>query len=207
MEYYDIQKNWRKLKPHFQAEDLQVVWQEGLSRFEYIRAYDNWKKGFRSDKPFEMWKPSKFELPTTTESCDWRAMYPERTGKRGPQPAYFDYVRHGACHYMVDFYWHVANRALPEYDWIVVSSDTHSTVWAVGTDILFDPQFLALGIDADEAWEMASDEDTVEEYTPKDPSCYGAPQRDNYDKESQGWVDYYYACRDLCDEPLAQQST
>lgn len=69
-------------------------------------------------------------------------------------PAYWHYVKHAACHYLVNFNLELAQCVLPTEPWRIVTSQQHSTVWN-GADLLFDFNFQALGIPADEAFAMA----------------------------------------------------
>jgi hypothetical protein len=48
----------------------------------------------------------------------------------------------------------------PKREWRIVTSDAHSTTWD-GAETLFDFNFLALGIEPDEAWALASKHGTV----------------------------------------------
>lgn len=102
--------------------------------------------------------PDRDRLPMHFDSCDWRF------GKRGPNPHFWDYVCHSACHWLVDTCLYVAMTAYPKVLWRIVSYDhdknggSHSTVWNGDCEnpVLFDANFLALGVSAKEAWGIAS---------------------------------------------------
>jgi hypothetical protein len=134
MKYYPIQKNWsRKIKPHLDNGMVQMVLVRDFNRYTTGR----WREAFMPGM-----KPTEFE------SCDWRVM------RGGRQPEFWDYVKHAACHWLVNFNRELAVRAEPKKVWRIVTSKAHSTVWD-GEATLFDMNFSALGVDADEAWRLA----------------------------------------------------
>ncbi|MDG2112042.1 MAG: hypothetical protein P8N02_05450 [Actinomycetota bacterium] len=100
--------------------------------------------------------------PSHFDSCDWRS---NRGGRPGPAPAYFEYVCHSACHWLVNLNLFVAMQAEPDRPWRIVRSDEHSTVWD-GDVTLWDTNFLALRIDVDEAWTLAAEQPESEVYPP-----------------------------------------
>ena len=67
----------------------------------------------------------------------------------------------------------VAQVAMPDRPWRLVSSaKTHTTVWD-GAETLFDTNFLALGIDPNEAWEMAAKQPDSEVMEPSQFHFHG----------------------------------
>jgi hypothetical protein len=147
MKYYPIQKNWRKAKDIYSSPEAKAIWYPDMILFEEMKAEDlGVKQWYPTDSP---------ELtPSDFDSCDWRR---ERLGqgRKGPQPAFWKYVCHGACHYLVDLGLYVATTVEPDRDWRVMCSDDHSTVWD-GKDMLWDLNYTALGIDPDEAFKIAT---------------------------------------------------
>jgi hypothetical protein len=140
MRYYDVQKNWsRKIKPHLANETVQAILVKDFNRFTYGR----WRKPFLPGM-----------TPHEFESCDWWLDH------RGRMPEYWNYVKHAACHHLVNFNRRLAELSEPKRDWRIVTSQAHSTVWD-GAETLFDMQFLALGVDPDEAWALARDNGRV----------------------------------------------
>ena len=133
MHYYPVQKNWRKIKPHLGNADVQVALVRDFGKYTMGR----WEKEFLPGM-----------TPTEWESCDWRC------DRRGRQPEYWDYVKHGACHWLVGFARRLAVLTEPKRPWRIVTSQAHSTCWD-GDETLFDLQFLALGVAPDEAWRLA----------------------------------------------------
>jgi hypothetical protein len=57
------------------------------------------------------------------------------------------YVKHAACHWLVNFALELAQHVEPNRAWRIITSQEHSTVWD-GKDTLFDFNFLALGVTA-----------------------------------------------------------
>lgn len=140
MQYYNIQKNWRCIKPHLQNERVQATLVRDFNKFTFGR----WKQPFTAGM-----KPTEFE------SCDWRC-----NARRGRQPEFWDYCKHAACHWLVGFNLRLAQLTEPKRPWRIVTSDLHSTVWD-GDGMLWDMNFLALGITPDEAWRLASEDGIV----------------------------------------------
>jgi hypothetical protein len=105
--------------------------------------------------------PKRHRLPKDYDSCDWRW----ETGRPGRTPAYWDYVCHAACHWTCNLHLWVALEVEPETPWRIVTSQAHSTVWD-GDQTLWDGNFLALGIPADEAWKLASEQSDSERLEP-----------------------------------------
>jgi hypothetical protein len=90
------------------------------------------------------------QLPEHIESCDWRLS----RSHQGRTPRYWAYVKFGACCCIVNFALRLASLAEPDTVWRIVSSDEHATVWD-GRNTLFEFTFHALGIPAEECWQLA----------------------------------------------------
>jgi hypothetical protein len=88
------------------------------------------------------------QIPTEFESCDWQFNH------RGRRPAFWAYTKHGACHWLTNFALVLAQRVEPQQSWRIITSPKHSTVWN-GHGLLFDFNFLAMGVPPDECFEMA----------------------------------------------------
>ena len=134
MKFYELKKNWRKIKPHLQDKVLLKI---------LVNDFNDYLKGNGLPRNFTS-KNTPFEF----ESGDWFL------DRRGRLPAYFQYVKHGACHYLVRFNLHLAKMVDPSREWRIISSDEHSTVWD-GKETIFEFNFYAMGIPADTAFEMA----------------------------------------------------
>jgi hypothetical protein len=141
MRYYDVQKNWsRKIKPLLANETVQAILVKDFNKFTWGR----WRQPFTAGM-----------RPTEFESCDWRC-----NRRRGRQPEFWDYCKHSACHHLVNFNRRLAELAEPKRKWRIVTSQKHSTTWD-GAETLFDINFLALGVDPNEAWALARDKGRV----------------------------------------------
>ncbi len=139
MKYYPIQKRWSKIKPHLQNKEVRKLLVRDFNKFTFGR----WNKEFKDGmKPFDF------------ESCDWWLDH------KGRMPEYWNYVKHSACHWLVNFNLALAKVVEPNKKWRIVSSQDHSTVWD-GEETLFDFNFLALGIEPDEAFEIAMQENKI----------------------------------------------
>jgi hypothetical protein len=88
------------------------------------------------------------EYPRDFESCDWSWDH------RGKEPRFWRYVKHSACHWLVNFNLSLAQLVERGRPWRIVTSDEHSTVWD-GDQTLFDLNFVALGISPDECFQIA----------------------------------------------------
>lgn len=134
MKYYPIQKKWAKIKPLIQNKEVQDILVDNFNKFTFGRWNNRFKHGM---------KPHEFE------SCDWWCH-----DRRGRMPEYWNYVKHAACHWLVNFNLKLAQLVEPKKEWQILTSQKHSTVWD-GNDTLFDFNFSALGVDPQEAFDMA----------------------------------------------------
>lgn len=152
--YYPLQKRWRKVGPIYRSKAAAAIWHPEMEAYAAARAEDY---GYQH-KP----TPWSEDLrPEHWDSCDWRWSH----GRRGPQPAFWEYVCHSACHWTCSLHLWVAQRAEPDRPWRIVTSQKHSTVWD-GDSTLWDGNFLALGVPANEAWGLAAEQDDSEELLP-----------------------------------------
>jgi hypothetical protein len=136
--YYDLKRNWtKKILPYLDDDQLNDILDQDFNKFTWGR----WRMKFRRD-----------EFPYEFETCYWEF------GHRGPAPRFWMYVKHGACHWIVNFALRLATLVVPSRSWRIITSQTHSTVWD-GQNLLFDFNYLAMGIPADECFESASDQE------------------------------------------------
>jgi hypothetical protein len=137
MTYYPFVKNWRKIKKAINDKRVQDALVKDFNKFTYGR----WGQKFTYG-----------QLPAEFESCDWRF------GRSGRHPKYWSYVKHAACHWLVNFNLEVAKIVEPEKNWRILTGACHSTVWD-GEQTLFDMNFSALDINPNEAFAMANEEE------------------------------------------------
>ena len=133
MKYYSPVKSWQTIKRHLGNEEVNRVLCEDFNKYTFGR----WNQKF-----------SRGQVPREFETCDWDVDY------EGRHPGYWAYVKHAACHWLVNFNLALAKLVDPERPWRIITSVKHSSVWD-GDKMLFDFNFLALGVPADEAFEMA----------------------------------------------------
>lgn len=135
MRYYDIKRHWRKVADQIDTPIVQRVLVRDFNKL----TYGKWRKPFTPGR-----------TPAEFENCDWRLSH------RGRAPAYWAYVKHGACHYLCNFWLVTAEQVLSDRPWRILTSEKHSTVWD-GDETLFDFNFQAFGIAPDECFAMAND--------------------------------------------------
>jgi hypothetical protein len=136
MRYYDLSKNWRKVRPHLNNPKVVETLHRDFNRYTYGR----WRQKFPSDRD---------QYPFDFESCGWWCEHRER------RPQYWKYCKHAACHWLVNFNLELAQLVLPKKPWRIITSVKHSTVWD-GDDTLFDFNFQAMGIPPDECFQDAN---------------------------------------------------
>ena len=135
IQHYPVVKEWRrKIKPHLNNPELQAILAADFNKYTVGR----WGTRFRPG-----------QLPGDFETCDWELAI------RGRHPEYFKYVKHGACHWLVNFNHHLAKLVEPNRTWRIITSNEHSTVWDNNLT-LFDMNGLALYGSAVECFEAAA---------------------------------------------------
>ncbi|MBR1187301.1 hypothetical protein [Bradyrhizobium sp. AUGA SZCCT0160] len=132
--YYDPVRNWKRIQPHLKRFEPILV--RDFNRFTYGR----WGQSFEAGM-----------VPRQFESCDWDIDH------RGREPRYWQYVKHAACHWLVNHSLELAQAVMPASEWRILSSELHSTVYD-GHGMLFDFNFCALGIEPEEAYLMSRNE-------------------------------------------------
>jgi hypothetical protein len=138
--YYDVTRHWtQRIEPHLQDEMLNKI---------LIADFNDYTQG----RWGLVFYPGTY--PEGIESCDWRI------GRRGRPPRYWKYVKHGACHWIVNFCLRLASLAEPSRKWRILTSDEHSTVWDA-QKTLFEFNYLALGISAEECFSKANDQELL----------------------------------------------
>lgn len=142
--YFPVATHWPKLKPLFESPEAERIWRLNLRDFTEQKAATH-KFKYNHD-------PTRYQYPRDHDSCDWRCDH------RGPEPRFWKYVCHSACHFLVDLNLHVAMKAFPTVPWRIITQRHHSTIWNgdYNRPVLFDLNFLALGVTAKEAWKIAS---------------------------------------------------
>src|SRR4051812_19826762 len=108
MRYYDLIRHWtKKIEPHLGDRELSDVLVHDFNKYVYGR----WRKRFTHG-----------QYPRQFESCDWDL------GHRGREPHYWRCVKHGACHWLVNFNLRLAMLAQPRRPRRIITSPLHSSV-------------------------------------------------------------------------------
>jgi hypothetical protein len=81
-------------KRHIDDPDVQKVLIRDFNRYTWGR----WRKKFTAG-----------QVPADHESCDWRWQ------GRGRHPAYWQYVKHAACHWLVNWSLVLAQKAVSQH--------------------------------------------------------------------------------------------
>lgn len=156
MRYYDFRRNWgKKCVPHLMNKEVQSILAKDFAKYCKGRQLVCKRLGLGGDG----WQYDPSEPPHYYESCDWWLAL------QGRKPAYLQYVKHGACHWLVNFNLKLAQLAEPNYAWRIVTSDLHSCVWnglANEAGVLFDINFYTMKVPVEETIEMTLMHDSVQ---------------------------------------------
>jgi hypothetical protein len=139
--YFPIQKRWRLLRPLFEREVTIRLAHLEMEAYAQTRAAD---LGYEH-------RPREFSIdlrPADYDSCSWRW----DRGRRGPEPGYWAWACHSACHWLAAVNLYVISALEPDRPWRVATSDRHSTVVDLGRGLLFDTNFLALRVTPEQCW-------------------------------------------------------
>lgn len=140
MRYYDLQKKWtKKIEPHLANKQLNDILVRDLNK----RTSSQWGKPFVNG-----------QYP-----WDYGHWIEDWDGHRGPYPRFWRYTQFGGCHWLVNFNLKLATLVEPQQRWRIVTSAEHCTVWD-GAETLFEFNFLAYGIPADECFKLAFEDGT-----------------------------------------------
>ena len=104
MRYFDFRKHWRrKCRPHLDNPDLKQQLDVDFALYCEGRQDQCRAMGYES----AAWSYNPHRFPRDYESCDWSC------GHRGPEPDYWRYVKHGACHWLANFQLRLAQLVYP----------------------------------------------------------------------------------------------
>ena len=138
--YYDLKKNWRKVRPHLSDPLANYILIDDFNKF----TRGIWKKPFLHGQ-----YPAEFDRDCWSDD----EFDEERTS---PRYAYMDYVAPGACHWLANFALRLAMLTEPSREWRVISSEYHSTVWD-GRNTLFEFNWQAFGTPPADCFQAAFD--------------------------------------------------
>ena len=137
--YYDLKKNWRKVRPHLS---------DPLANYILVNDFNKFTRG-KWRKPFLHGQyPADFDCDCWQDELD--------DERPSPRYAYMNYVAHGACHWLANFALRLAMLTEPSREWRVISSEYHSTVWD-GRNTLFEFNWQAFGTPPADCFQAAFD--------------------------------------------------
>jgi hypothetical protein len=128
IEYYDLVKNWKKVKPHLRDPELNKILVRDMNKFTYGRRREKFTHGM---------VPGEHD-----RGCAWD--FDDETGEFKKPQKFWQYVCFGACHWLVNFNLRLAQLVAPERPWRILTSRRHSTVWD-GDKLLFELNYQAFG--------------------------------------------------------------
>ena len=85
-------------------------------------------------------------FPRNLESSAWDHR------KRGRKPLFWKYIKHSACHFIVNTILEFAIRVDSKIEWCIITSSKHSAVWD-GDATIMDFNYFGMGVPVETAWE------------------------------------------------------
>jgi hypothetical protein len=149
VEYYDLIKNWRKVKPHLRDPELNDILVRDMNKFTYGRRGEKFLPGMvprQHDRGVE-WE-------NVEDADDWVIDEVKGIMYRTTEPEFWQYVCAGACHWLVNFNLRLAQLVEPKRPWRILTSMRHSAVWD-GDKLLFEFNSQAFGASPAECFEAA----------------------------------------------------
>lgn len=131
--YYPFTRKWHRIRPHLTNPAFREILERDFNKY----TYGLWRERFGVG-----------QLPIEFEGCGWACE------RRGRPPAYWHFVKHAACHWLVNANLKLAELSEPKSAWRILTSQAHSTVWD-GVSTLFDMNFSALQVPPAEAFALA----------------------------------------------------
>ena len=130
------------------TDEIRREYHRSALGFEAVRRWECLERtGFNCyPRPAETLEGESFLYPEQVDSCDWR-------WDRGPgRPAfYLRFTCHGSCHQRALGDLALARRLMPDFDWIVVSTEKHTAVICPEQKLIWDPSYFALEVSAQSA--------------------------------------------------------
>ena len=151
--YVRIPSYWRTLRKYAESEEATAIWRPGMLQWWSLNMLDF--NDATGDWPVEDLHTIAV-YPADYDNVDWRPFNEDGSNRIGRRPEFWKYVCMGACYFLVNLNLHLAKKWRPQIPWRVLSSEYHATVWNGDREnmILFDMQYLALGVQLPRAWEV-----------------------------------------------------
>ena len=131
--YYPFVRKWQRIRPHLTNPEFRAILERDFNKF----TFGTWGQRFG---------PGQFPFELETCGWDWE--------RRGRHPEYWKYVKHAACHWLVNANLKLAELAEPKRPWRILTAQAHSTVWD-GEVVLFDMSYSALMVPPEVAFARA----------------------------------------------------
>jgi len=149
--YYPIQRNWSKFRPIYESKPI--------IRLMYVEM-ERYRRSCAEDYKF-IYIPKLFDFklrPSDYDGADWRSRSRKPNSgygtRRGPQPAFWAWVCHGACHWVVNINLVVISKLEPNRPWQIATNDKHSNVVDLERKLMFDPNYLAMKVCPLKIWDQ-----------------------------------------------------
>lgn len=120
---------------------IQQTFHDACVLFDALHRWDLFRH-FRTyiPKKAEPLEGNQFLIPAQLDTSDWRWEI------RGRHPRFFDYTQARSCHWLAPAWLLVAQRLYPQCNWMIASSDLHTSVIDFDNRLLFDPYYQEVGI-------------------------------------------------------------
>ena len=138
----------RKLNQLLRTPEIRQLFHEVTRTYEAIRRWEilEWKGFDYYPKLIKPLEGEEYLLPIQMDTMDWR--WDLGPGRR---PLYQSYCLSQSCHWRAKADLAVAQRLLPDYDWIVVSAERHTMVCCPEHQLIWDPTYFAMEVSAQSA--------------------------------------------------------
>ncbi len=148
--YVDLRKKAKKLNQVIEDPEVKQAYADATKYFWQLKRWDIFKH-FRDRLPKDITalEGEDYVYPRQIESCDW-----DWNMGPGRKPKYLKYVLSHACHWMSAPNLVLANKLMPNIDWITVSSDLHTSVLSTEDELIFDPYYFACEVSVIDALQM-----------------------------------------------------
>jgi hypothetical protein len=145
MVYYDLVKNWHKIAPHLSNPELNDVLVRDFNRYNLGRTGQMFTPGMTPQQLHEQWL--QYEKEVNGNEYDPR---------EGPPQPHWRFVKHAACHWIVNFELKLAQLVEPHRPWRILAGDEHSSVYD-GDHTMFEFNFSTFGTPPEECYKLAFD--------------------------------------------------
>ena len=138
----------RKLNQLLKSDDIRQIAHDVTRAYEAIRRWEILElKGFNYyPQLIQPLEGEQYLYPDQMCTMCWDWCLPP-----GRRPNYHRFVLPMACHWRVKLDLALAQRLMPEHDWIVVSAERHTMVCCPEAQLIFDMSYFAMEVSAQSA--------------------------------------------------------